>query len=86
MTPLFTYQVCDGIVDCEISQEDEMNCEHHDRFYCTSKDDKVNIPKTEVCNGINNCLNEDDEKNCTERFMCSAQHGKRVRFINDCYF
>uniref|UniRef100_H2XY79 G-protein coupled receptors family 1 profile domain-containing protein n=1 Tax=Ciona intestinalis TaxID=7719 RepID=H2XY79_CIOIN len=77
---------CDGITECR-NMEDECseraNCENKPKF-CN----KINEIRRcsglynfvfgfSVCNGMSECLNGEDERNCTERFICDA--GQRTK-------
>lgn len=62
--------MCDGTIDCP-SGHDELNCPNQvecpaDMVQC-SAEKKICIPKSAVCDGINNCGMYEDEQNCCGR-------------------
>lgn len=60
-------QVCDGIVDCGDSTDEE-NCPNVDTDECLSTEFKCDnglcIDADERCNGYSDCLDDSDEQNC----------------------
>ena len=73
-------QVCDGIPDCTLYQEDETALQCPDRFRCAASGGRISVTPSEVCDGTTiDCddgLDESIETCSTSRFYCSQGGGK----------
>ncbi|XP_063959794.1 low-density lipoprotein receptor-related protein 2-like isoform X2 [Lytechinus pictus] len=58
-------EICDGTVHCELSGEDEQECESCDGFVCPTSDELNCIPDSWYCDSILDCSDGSDESNCT---------------------
>nr|CAB3263304.1 uncharacterized protein LOC108950436 [Phallusia mammillata] len=68
---------CDGVLECTGDYIDEKNCPN--RFSCRIGN-LVSIPKSQVCDGYENCDNGMDESKilCQENFYCKSLKGQKV--------
>lgn len=76
---VYSNKFCDGVPDCNVNLEDESRSFCKERFFCQAGL-LVNIPKSQVCDGIINCDDGSDESNstCPDRFFCRALNGAKV--------
>eukprot|EP00057_Strongylocentrotus_purpuratus_P015983 XP_011670457.1 PREDICTED: low-density lipoprotein receptor 1-like [Strongylocentrotus purpuratus] len=69
-------EICDGVVQCELSQEDETECTtppaNSTCYDCESSFPCVEDPEW-ICDGYSDCYNGEDEMNCTAScFECQT--------------